>query len=424
MAVPGTGSTNQSLTFAAAKKVAGKAHTSNQKEVYSETIPSNVQLNTSIIFGQPIPTAVETDTLYQRFSASGGDYTVEYVEFYVESITGTTYDANDGTFGDVGFGGGDESQSPGVHGYQLVLTSSYESNSSNSDAGSGFFVNDQIVHQSNGGLQLVHPLFGPQSGNKYGLSLYTGHPSSGGLQIPTTSPMEWSVDYYNGVIFLQDYRSAEIPRYARGFIYIGKFADEVITEASSSGGGGGGGSGINNVVEDTTPQLGGTLDVNGKGISGSVVSLTGSVRISGSTEVFGVLSASSDFEVVGTAYIGSIVETSERDLKKEINPLTSEINNIMQLNPVNFKWKKDEKYSKGFIADEVNTVYPELVYKNQQGIPKGIEYSKLVSVLVQGIKDLKKELEEQKIKIKDQNLKVQELNLEIQELLSTVKNKK
>ena len=35
---------------------------------------------------------------------------VEYVDFYVESISGTTYDANDGTFGDVGFGGGDEAQ--------------------------------------------------------------------------------------------------------------------------------------------------------------------------------------------------------------------------------------------------------------------------------------------------------------------------
>ena len=34
MAVPGTGSTNQSLTMAAAKRLAGKAHTSNQKEIY------------------------------------------------------------------------------------------------------------------------------------------------------------------------------------------------------------------------------------------------------------------------------------------------------------------------------------------------------------------------------------------------------
>ena len=142
MAVPGTGSTNQSLTFAAAKKVGGKAHTSNQREIYNEVIPSNVQVSTEYIFGQEIPQTVTTDTLYSRFSASAGaDPTVEYVEFYIQSIAGTTYDANDGTFGDVGFGGGDEAQSPGPHGYQLVLTSSYQTHSSNPAKGTGFLVN-------------------------------------------------------------------------------------------------------------------------------------------------------------------------------------------------------------------------------------------------------------------------------------------
>ena len=148
MAIPGTGSTNQSLTFAAAKKLLGKAHTSNLKEIYNETIPSNIQLNTSTIFGEAIPTVVSRNQLYGQFSASlGASATVEFVEFYVQSIAGTSYDANDGTFGDVGFAGGDEAQSAGAHGYELVLTSSYESTSSNSAAGTGFFVNNQVVHQ-------------------------------------------------------------------------------------------------------------------------------------------------------------------------------------------------------------------------------------------------------------------------------------
>jgi hypothetical protein len=237
MAVPGTGSTNQTLTFAAAKKLAGKAHTSNLREIYNETIPSNVQINVSTILGEAIPQTVTTDTLYQRFSASdGGPTVVEYVEFYVQSIAGTTYDANTGSFGDVGFGGGDEAQTSGPHGYQLVLTSSYEASSSNPAAGTGYFVDDQVVHQSNGGLQLVNPSFGPQTGNNYGLQIYTAHPDDGGLQIPTTSPIEWSPDYYNGVIFVQDYISTAVPTYARGFIYIGKYTDTLITEASGSGG--------------------------------------------------------------------------------------------------------------------------------------------------------------------------------------------
>ena len=54
--------------------------------------------------------------------------------------------------------------------------------------------------------------------------------------------------------------------------------------ASGFGTGGGGGSGISNVVEDTTPQLGGNLDLNSKNIVGNGgISLSGSLIISGTT---------------------------------------------------------------------------------------------------------------------------------------------
>jgi len=284
MAVPGTGSTNQSLTFAASKKVAGKAHTSNLKEIYNETIPSNIQINTSTIFAEEIPQTV-TRTLYQQFSASeGGSATVEYVEFYVESISGTTYDANVGSFGDVGFGGGDEEQTAGPHGYQLVLTSSYEASSSNSSAGSGYLVNDQTVHESNGALQLVNPLFGPQTGNNYVLEIYTAHPDEGGLQIPTTSPIEWLVDYFNGVVFIQDYKSTAVPTYARGFIYTGKFADTAITEAAAGGG----------------------LDT----ISGSLATYH---RLSGSTATVNLVDADrvDANQVTATTFSGSLLKLSD-----------------------------------------------------------------------------------------------------------------
>lgn len=294
MAVPGTGSTNQSLTFAAAKKLAGKAHTSNLKEIYNETIPSNVQLNTSTLFGEAIPQTVNTTTLYSRFSASASDpATVEYVEFYIEGISGTFYDANTGSFGDVGFGGGDEAQDGGTHGYQLRLTSSYQTLSSNPAKGTGFFVNNQIIHQSNGGLQLVNPSFGPQTGNNYGLQIYTGHPDNGGLQIPTTSPIEWSIDYFNGTIFVQDFKSTAVPTYARGFIYIGKTAKTLITEASSSSGGGTI-TALNNKAANRLTTIGATTtELDGEAnltFDGSNLQLTGTLSISNSINVQNIVS--------------------------------------------------------------------------------------------------------------------------------------
>ena len=235
MSSPGTGSTNQAQTITAFKRLLGKANTSAIKEVYEETIPSNIQLDTSTIFGQVIPQAVTTNTLYTKFSASVSDpETAEHVEFYLESITGTTYDANTGTFGSVGFGAGDESQNSGPHSFQLVLTSSYESLSSNSLKSSGYYVNNQVINSANGKLQLIGPSLGPQTGNNYTLELYTAHPDDGGTRIYPTDPIDWQVDYYNGIVFIQDYNSAKVPTYARGFIYIGKYANNIITGISGA----------------------------------------------------------------------------------------------------------------------------------------------------------------------------------------------
>ena len=113
MALPGTGSTNQAQTISAFKKLAGKANTSTLREFYEETIPSNIQVKTDTVFAEDIPQTVSANTtdLYTRYSASAGKpQTVEFVEFTIESNLGTDYDANTGSFGTTGFGGGEEAQ--------------------------------------------------------------------------------------------------------------------------------------------------------------------------------------------------------------------------------------------------------------------------------------------------------------------------
>ena len=46
------------------------------------------------------------------------------------------------------------------------------------------------------------------------------------------------VKHINGIIFVQDPQTDNVPTTARAFLYVGKFADEMITQASGSGGGG------------------------------------------------------------------------------------------------------------------------------------------------------------------------------------------
>ena len=237
MALPGTGSTNQAQTISAFKKLAGKANTSTLREFYEETIPSNIQITTDTVFAEDIPQTVSSDVnnLYTRYSASAGKpQTVEFVEFTIESILGTDYDANTGSFGTTGFGGGDEAQSSGFHGYQLKLHADYNVSSSNPAKSSAPFSSSQVVHETNGALQVVSPSFGPQAGNNYTIQLYT---SKGGSRIYPTDPIDWVMDYFNGVLFIQDYNASKVPTYAVGYIYTGKMASTAITDASGSGGG-------------------------------------------------------------------------------------------------------------------------------------------------------------------------------------------
>ncbi len=237
------GKTDRTGVQYAFKKLSGRANTSNIKSDAQEVIGSNIQVGTQTIFGQDIPN-----------SGSRIDYqiygnTAEYVVFTVASITGTTYDADSATGG-----GGDGSQSAGPHGYKLFLTGNYESLSSNPKKGSSPFTNGSLVHESLGKLQLIPPNFSQESPNPYILKIYeadSGNANVIGDEIPLLDEVDWTFDYYNGILFLQDYDSGKIPAYARGFIYIGDY----LSASLGGGGGGGGDGGASYVVMSATGSL-------------------------------------------------------------------------------------------------------------------------------------------------------------------------
>jgi len=89
-------------------------------------------------------------------------------------------------------------------------------------------------------------------------------------------------------------------------------------EITSSGGGGGGGS-LNNVVEDTTPQLGGNLDLNGKDITGTGdVNLTGTIT---ATTFSGPLTGAVTGNVTGTADVATNVTVADESSDTSCNVL-------------------------------------------------------------------------------------------------------
>jgi len=229
--------TNETATLFSQKKLLGKAHTSNLNLDVNESIGSTVQTSADLLFGEAIP---QTPTLTLNTVQSS---TVEYVEFVLETIPGSTYDAND-SGGGAGSDSGESSQVSGPHAYAFKFKSTYETDTDNSKAGDSNFDNDKIVHETLGKVQLIPPFYSRELVNPYVIKIYEDDGSgNAGTEIPLLDDIDWQVDTYNGVLFVQDYNASKIPAFARAFIYVGKMLDEVVSDAAASGGSGGGGGG-------------------------------------------------------------------------------------------------------------------------------------------------------------------------------------
>jgi len=103
---------------------------------------------------------------------------------------------------------------------------------------------------------------------------------------------------------------------------------------------------------------------------------------------------------------GTLTETSSRRYKKNIKPITDQLKKLIQLQGVEYDRKESQNHEIGLIAEEVNKVYPDLVSKNNEGQTEGIQYSKLTSVLVESIKELK-------TLVDNQNNRIQELETKL-----------
>ena len=228
------GKSNNNATLFAQKKLLNKAHTSVLKSDAQETITTNIQPAAQTTFGQSIPANPEKTLYLIQSSSAGLPGTIEYVQFDIESISGTTYDGNA-----VDSGAGPEPSNIGPHAYALILTGNYESLSPNPKAGGGVFDNGKVLSGTLGQLQIIPPVFSTDRPNPYSVTLYKGDPTDSTNVIPLESEIDYQLDTYNGVLFVQDYDASNVPLFARAFIYTGDMVDTVI--ANSSGGGSGSG---------------------------------------------------------------------------------------------------------------------------------------------------------------------------------------
>jgi hypothetical protein len=137
----------------------------------------------------------------------------------------------------------------------------------------------------------------------------------------------------------------------------------------------------------TSPST--TLDVNGNGRFRSVGSGTYNAPLNLTSD--GTLTTS----------------TSDKRKKKNIAKINGALSGIAKLRGVRFQWKDSMAKGKqiGMIAQEVEKVYPELVFTNPIDGYKGIRYAEMTAVLVEALKEQQKRIDalEEKLSLKKES---------------------
>lgn len=107
----------------------------------------------------------------------------------------------------------------------------------------------------------------------------------------------------------------------------------------------------------------------------------------------GTVSPSQTLDVQGNIEANAYYHDSDIRLKKNIKIIENPIEKIKELEGVEFDWKQTNKSTIGLIAQDVEKVLPQIVNTNEEGF-KSVEYSNLVALLIEVVKEQQKQIEE------------------------------
>ncbi|MCB0378411.1 MAG: tail fiber domain-containing protein, partial [Bdellovibrionales bacterium] len=134
-----------------------------------------------------------------------------------------------------------------------------------------------------------------------------------------------------------------------------------------------------NGTDSTTMAPNGTyypIDIN---MTNDLITLGGSVQIlDGGT-----------LNVAGAVTAPSFISTSDARLKMNVETLDGALGAVSKLRGVSFDWIKNGEPEIGFIAQEVEEIFPELVVTDPETGIKAVKYSNIVAPLVEATKELK-----------------------------------
>jgi trimeric autotransporter adhesin len=100
---------------------------------------------------------------------------------------------------------------------------------------------------------------------------------------------------------------------------------------------------------------------------------------------------------------GTLTQLSDVRLKKDISPIQNSLQKIIQLNGYSYHWKNEQSDSSlqiGVLAQEVQKLFPDLVKEDSKGM-LSVNYSGLIPVLIESVKEQQQLIEKQQKQIDD-----------------------
>jgi len=110
-----------------------------------------------------------------------------------------------------------------------------------------------------------------------------------------------------------------------------------------------------------------------------------------SLSVTGNITTVTNITASGTIQGAEVAATSDERLKSDIQTIDNALDKVMKMRGVTYTMQAEK--GTGVIAQEVEKVLPEVVVDNEY---KSVAYGNMVGVLIEAIKDLKKEIDEHK----------------------------
>ena len=177
----------------------------------------------------------------------------------------------------------------------------------------------------------------------------------------------------------------------------------------------------NSATTATTTNTGNTIvsrDANGGFVAGIITASTidsetfsGAIQVSAASSnqnySVALVSGTSGFRVIesNSALVYNpttqvFTNSSDERLKTNIVGITNAIEKVQKLNGVEFDWIDNGSHSIGVIAQDVEKVLPELVAEREDGM-KGVDYGKLVAVLIEAIKEQQVQITDLKNRLDD-----------------------